>query len=760
MLVDLEPYVCTTPNCSEADRLYTSCEEWFQHLKQHNTFYRCRNDDHPAFTNTDAFMKHLNESHGLLNSVVSTSPAIAQLYVRSIDPSTLLCPLCGSTSKNLRSHLGRHLERIALFALPRNSMNYNVEQALTHSSSSVAAARTQGSEHLLSLESSNKEYSNSSSEVDDLRLEDYPRLNPVPDAEAIDWSNVKPELGSLSEPHELQLSAYKTQQRLHLGLDLHTLILFRIACSRFKTRERQMYMRLLTWNSHNELSLTGPLHYDKIPPYAILSHTWGADGDEVTFDDLQHGRGKTKAGYGKIWFCGEQARKDKIKYFWVDTCCINKDNPAELSEAITSMYRWYRNAEKCYVYLSDVSTDQTSNNSNEQLMWQSSLRTSRWFTRGWTLQELLAPLVVEFFSREGELLGTKETLVQQIHEITAIPLTALRGTPLSQFSVAERIRWAERRQTTEEEDQAYCLLGIFNVFIPPIYGEGNNALRRLQKEIDKRYREDITAPLIDDYKTVSLGLHLTSAPLIEPNNFIGRTAEIDAIHEVLRPDEVSTEQRRVVLGGKGGIGKTQLAIAYARHHQRSYTSVLWLNATSESTLYATLRLVVQAFSTIEQLEELENQDVLARVHKWLSWPNNTRWLLIFDNYDEPDQFNINSFCPNTCHGSIIITTRLPEQITGQQVQVQPLQDINNGLAILQARSGRKQVQKGEYSDTTTSTTSCVILLVLTYNRCECSPLSTTTGRPSTSLSHGRRLPTEEYPNLSTVPRHLRTPLAG
>ena len=155
-------------------------------------------------------------------------------------------------------------------------------------------------------------------------------------------------------------------------------------------------MRLLTFDSHGELRLTVDFIED-VPPYAILSHRWGADGDEVTFTDLKYGSGKNKAGHGKIQFCGEQARKDGLQYFWVDTCCIDKADHTELSKAITSMFRWYRDAVKCYVYLSDVSTRNDDNNQTEQT-WKSDFRNSKWFTRGWTLQELIAPKLVDFFS--------------------------------------------------------------------------------------------------------------------------------------------------------------------------------------------------------------------------------------------------------------------------------------------------------------------------------------------------------------------------
>jgi hypothetical protein len=251
-------------------------------------------------------------------------------------------------------------------------------------------------------------------------------------------------------------------------------------------------MRLLKFNALGELEFTKDLT-DTIPPYAILSHTWGKDEEEVTFDDLQNvqnGRGKNKAGYIKLEFCGEQARKDKLDYFWVDTCCINKANLVELDEAIRSMFRWYQNAAKCYVYLSDVSAP-SNVGSQSQSGWETKFRQSKWFTRGWTLQELLAPKSVEFFSQDRQVLGTKQTLEQMIHEITGIPQQALQGVPTSQFTVDERLRWAERRTTTKVEDKAYCLLGIFNIFMPIIYGEEDNAFRRLKEEIGGRFTSSL-----------------------------------------------------------------------------------------------------------------------------------------------------------------------------------------------------------------------------------------------------------------------------
>jgi hypothetical protein len=219
-----------------------------------------------------------------------------------------------------------------------------------------------------------------------------------------------------------------------------------------------------------------------IPSYAILSHTWEADDQEVTYKDLTDGVGVNKLGYRKIQFCGEQTRMDGLQYFWVDSCCIDKSSSAELQEAINSMFRWYRNAVKCYVYLSDVSTGKHSRSS--EFLWESAFGQSRWFTRGWTLQELLAPSLVEFFSREGKRLGDKKSLEAQIHYITGIAVQALQGNSLSGFSVDKRMLWAANRKTTIDEDEAYCLLGIFDIYLPLIYGEGReNAFRRLRKEI-------------------------------------------------------------------------------------------------------------------------------------------------------------------------------------------------------------------------------------------------------------------------------------
>jgi hypothetical protein len=249
-------------------------------------------------------------------------------------------------------------------------------------------------------------------------------------------------------------------------------------------------MRLLKRSSDDDFTLIS-VSDDNPPPYAILSHTWittPTESHEVTYNELVAGIRKDKAGYEKIRFCGEQAAADSLTYFWVDTCCIDKSTSNELSAAINSMFRWYQRAAKCYVYLSDVSMVAEATDAEvNRTKWEDEFRRSRWFTRGWTLQELIAPTSVEFFSKEGKPLGSRMSLEQIIHDVTKIPVEVLRGQTLADFGVEERMNWVRGRTTTMKEDKVYCLLGLFGVFLPLIYGEGEEYAKiRLSEEIQKR----------------------------------------------------------------------------------------------------------------------------------------------------------------------------------------------------------------------------------------------------------------------------------
>ena len=217
------------------------------------------------------------------------------------------------------------------------------------------------------------------------------------------------------------------------------------------------------------------------PPYAILSHTW--EKEEVTYQDMQSPAAKLKAGYTKIERCCDQAVGDGYEYVWIDTCCIDKSSSAELSEAINSMYVWYKNATTCYAYLADVEPVLTVGKSKPKIPL-ASFKRSRWFTRGWTLQELIAPARVEFFSGDWSLFGTKTLLHSTLSEVTGIDEATLTGSRnLREVSIAKKMSWASKRVTTRVEDIAYCLLGIFGVNLPLLYGEGEKAFVRLQEEI-------------------------------------------------------------------------------------------------------------------------------------------------------------------------------------------------------------------------------------------------------------------------------------
>ncbi|KAL6808235.1 heterokaryon incompatibility domain-containing protein [Trichoderma camerunense] len=221
--------------------------------------------------------------------------------------------------------------------------------------------------------------------------------------------------------------------------------------------------------------------HGKPPPYAILSHTWGHE--EVSFQDFQSPDLREKlAGFSKIRSTCKKAYSHGLDYAWVDTCCIDKTSSAELSESINSMFKWYKNSAIAYAFLEDYSSPKfekpTPNTTSV------GFGHSRWFTRGWTLQELIAPRRLEFYNRSWENIAEKTAIAKELEEITGIDAIVLDGSdPLQQVSVGRRLSWAANRETTREEDLAYCLLGLFDVNMPLIYGEGGKAFLRLQEHI-------------------------------------------------------------------------------------------------------------------------------------------------------------------------------------------------------------------------------------------------------------------------------------
>jgi hypothetical protein len=402
-------------------------------------------------------------------------------------------------------------------------------------------------------------------------------------------------------------------------------------------------MRLLEGNNDGEFSLTEPFA-DAKPRYAILSHTWGAMAEEVTFRDLIDGTSKTKVGYDKIRFCGEQARRDGLQYFWVDTCCIDKANSSELQEAINSMFNWYHDATKCYVYLSDVSAFDSDENHH--------FSASRWFTRGWTLQELIAPQTVEFFSKERCPLGDKKSLEQELHQITGIALEALRGDrPLQEFSVHDRMSWAKNRETTRQEDAAYCLLGIFDMHMPLIYGEGRQkALIRLRKEIQENRQ----------FKTFTSSLNDAPVDLLS-THFIKRERELGLVRNAHQVSEDSMPTR-CAIWGIPGVGKTQLALRYTKLFVEypTVSAVFWMSCSNVEKLQQGFSRLLNLIGHPDQFKPEQNARVIA-ARRWLEQPEVSeihRWLLVLDNVDITTLEFLRENLPRQGkHGRILITTR-------------------------------------------------------------------------------------------------------
>ena len=282
-------------------------------------------------------------------------------------------------------------------------------------------------------------------------------------------------------------------------------------------------MHLLNVHSKALISVVDP-----IPKYAILSHTW--DDNEITYDEiLSPTIERDSARWAKINGACLQAQQDEFDYIWIDTCCINKASSAELSEAINSMFNWYKDAAQCYAYLSDVTSDTLPDISR-----------SRWFTRGWTLQELLAPKHVRFYSKEWKVVGCKSTYGEAISSATGIPMHILDDVGnIRSTSVACRMSWAANRTTTRIEDTAYCLFGIFDVNMPLLYGEREKAFSRLQEEIIKisddqsifawdssDFRQGALANSPSDFKTAASIIPIPRNPLLGPYSMMHKGLEI------------------------------------------------------------------------------------------------------------------------------------------------------------------------------------------------------------------------------------------
>ena len=292
----------------------------------------------------------------------------------------------------------------------------------------------------------------------------------------------------------------------------------------------------------------GPKLRDALEKCAIISHRWGNDREELSFqqyrermtrleykDDQFDNPGNTSAssegesaGFFKTARARLKAQEQEptqpqldLEYIWMDTCCINKEERRGHEKAIILMFSWYRSAKVCYAYLPDVSVQKRDFQEEEQEEDKEtkkvkvtkprigSFQDSNWFTRGWTLQELLAPREMHFFDRYWRFIGTKATLSAQIQRVTGIEAQYLNGD-VSKACIAVKMSWLARRKTTEVEDMAYCMFGLFGIDTYIRYGEGEGAFLRLGQELIRQKPADES---IFAWKSPEIDPKIDSGPL-------------------------------------------------------------------------------------------------------------------------------------------------------------------------------------------------------------------------------------------------------
>ena len=364
---------------------------------------------------------------------------------------------------------------------------------------------------------------------------------------------------------------------------------------------------------------------DNCPDYAILSHRWFSQKEELTYRDFLDGKKRETKGYAKITATCEKALAHKYEWIWVDTCCIDKTSSAELTEAINSMFRWYQNAKECYVYLYDVTWEEKYDNSSAQSSMthlspssaassklngspasRQSFRDSDWHTRGWTLQELLAPQNVIFYDKDWRFIGKKEKLAADIAAATGIRLECLfHNWALSAACIAERMSWAATRRCSRVEDMAYSLLGIFNVNMPLLYGEGKKAFLRLQEEIVKKSDDESIFAWCS--KIPDFGLLAPAAAAFKDSGDIRSWAWED--DEVRRPYAMTNKGLEVHLPASSVATIRDLSLfkkarsRTSNNHNNNNNNTQNTNNSNNSTLLEDVKLPLNCSRRIDQTEQ-------------------------------------------------------------------------------------------------------------------------------------------------------------
>ncbi|KAF2717430.1 TPR-like protein [Polychaeton citri CBS 116435] len=409
-------------------------------------------------------------------------------------------------------------------------------------------------------------------------------------------------------------------------------------------------------------------HSPGIPKYAIASHRWKS-GTEISLNDVEERKRVSSYGYQKVKGFAEYVRLHlpDVSWLWIDTCCIDQKNNTELSEAINSMFRWYRDAEVCLAYLHDVPGVEDA----------SSFETSTWFGRGWTLQELIAPSVVIFLTQTWQVIGHKGAsngrsgipmqtgalLNSQVAAITQIPEPILQDyKESSSFSIEEKLKWMGNRQTTREEDLSYCLLGILDVSMNIRYGDGKDKTRKRLLKKARSHDRDVGGP-------ETLPKPSSNIPFRRDPDFVDRVTITNQIRAKL-----SVPAARAALVGLGGVGKSQLAIDYSRwlQQQLPQTWVFWIHASNLVRFEQSVRDAVNHLRIYRGKDP--KADHLQLFRNWLRDESKGSWLIVLDNADDvafllqpleplatPAKAQVGQrridYIPSCDHGSMIITTR-------------------------------------------------------------------------------------------------------
>ena len=433
-------------------------------------------------------------------------------------------------------------------------------------------------------------------------------------------------------------------------------------------------MRLLNVDSMEFFTF----HDASVPKYAVASHRWDPSV-EASLADIEERCNTESFGYKKVeGFCAFiRENITDVCWLWIDTCCIDQKSSQEVGEAINSMFKWYQTAAICLAYLADVTSEAVAGKRMDKF------RESVWFTRGWTLQELLAPRLVVFLTHQWEIIGHKgsyepgdchtlhlsPSLDQTVAEATKIPEAVLNHYERSKaLSVKDRLEWMASRKTTKSEDMAYCLLGIFDVHMPVLYGEGEEEARtRLMEAIDRRTWKsklrDAGVPDIGEAlrNKIDQGRQV-SVPIATVSTYIERRNLSEQLEQKLgKAYRGSTLAHAVTVTGLGGMGKTQLVLRYIKRYEEDYDTILWLDARSDETVRSSFerccRALLLPVDTSAGQGLVQDAPPVQAVLQWLrKRPVEQKWLVVVDNADDLS-WDISRVIPAGRAGSVIVTSQ-------------------------------------------------------------------------------------------------------